>query len=145
MNLRPHIEKFARRLEEVQAALSDPKLFENPMRYQEMSREYSRLKEQTDVGERYLKTVDDLAQHAELLKTEPADSELAQLAREEIAVLQAGELKLGKQVQMGLAPPDPADSRNTIIEIRAGAGGSEERRVGKECLAVCRSRWSPYH
>ena len=22
---------------------------------------------------------------------------------------------------------------------------SEERRVGKECLAVCRSRWSPYH
>ena len=125
MNLRPHIEKFARRLEEVQAALSDPKLFENPARFQEMSREYSRLKEQTDVGERYLKTVDDLAQHAELLKTEPADSELAQLAREEIADLQVKEQKLAKQVQMGLAPPDPADSRNTIIEIRAGAGGSE--------------------
>ncbi|HEY3854335.1 MAG TPA: peptide chain release factor 1 [Verrucomicrobiae bacterium] len=125
MNLRPHIEKFTRRLEEVQAALSDPKLFENPMRFQEMSREYSRLKEQTDVGERYLKTVDDLAAHAELLKTEPENSELAELAREEIAELQVKEQKLGKQVQMGLAPPDPADSRNTIIEIRAGAGGSE--------------------
>ena len=27
----------------------------------------------------------------------------------------------------------------------AEASGSEERRVGKECSAVCRSRWSPYH
>src|SRR3546814_10904087 len=27
----------------------------------------------------------------------------------------------------------------------AGAGRSEERRVGKECVSTCRSRWSPYH
>src|SRR5580658_8438918 len=125
MNLRPHIEKFARRLEEVQAALSDPKLFENPARFQELSREYARLKEQTDVGERYLKTAADLAQDVELLKTEPTESEMAQLAREEIPRLQAEEQRLAKQVQFGLAPPDPTDSRNTIIEIRAGAGGSE--------------------
>ena len=26
-----------------------------------------------------------------------------------------------------------------------GSGRSEERRVGKECLRLCRSRWSPYH
>src|SRR3546814_4595140 len=30
-------------------------------------------------------------------------------------------------------------------EFRAGAGRSEERRVGKECVSTCRSRWSPYH
>jgi peptide chain release factor 1 len=125
MNLRPYIEKSARRLEEIEAALSDPKLFENPARFQEMSREYARLKEQNDVGGRYLKTVDELAQHAELLKSEPADSELAQMAREENTHLQAQEQRLLRQVQMGLAPPDPTDSRNTIIEIRAGAGGSE--------------------
>jgi peptide chain release factor 1 len=125
MNLRPHIEKFARRLEEVQAALSDPKLFENPGRFQEMSREYARLKELTDLGERYLKTADDLAQHDQLIKTEPAESEVAQLAREEMPQLQGEEQRLAKQVQFGLAPPDPTDSRNTIVEIRAGAGGSE--------------------
>src|SRR3546814_10522386 len=28
---------------------------------------------------------------------------------------------------------------------RAAAGRSEERRVGKECVSTCRSRWSPYH
>src|SRR3546814_11330560 len=30
-------------------------------------------------------------------------------------------------------------------EYRAGTGRSEERRVGKECVSTCRSRWSPYH
>jgi peptide chain release factor 1 len=125
MNLRPYIEKFARRLGEVEAALSDPKLFENPARSQEMSREYARLKSLTESGGRYLKALDDLAQHEAFLKTEPAESELAQLTREEIATLQVQARQLSKEVMLGLAPPDPADSRNSIIEIRAGAGGSE--------------------
>src|SRR3546814_15037184 len=30
-------------------------------------------------------------------------------------------------------------------EYRVGMGRSEERRVGKECVSTCRSRWSPYH
>ena len=32
-----------------------------------------------------------------------------------------------------------------LATVRAGAVRSEERRVGKECWHVCRSRWSPYH
>jgi len=125
MNLRPYIEKFARRLGEVEAALSDPKLFENPAKSQEMAREYARLKSLTESGGRYLKAMDDLAQHEAFLKTEPAESELAQLTREEVAALQAQASRLARDVLSGLAPPDPSDSRNSIIEIRAGAGGSE--------------------
>ena len=56
-----------------------------------MSREYARLKEISANGERFLKVRADLAQHAEMLKTEPTESEMAQLAREEIAGLQAEE------------------------------------------------------
>ena len=37
------------------------------------------------------------------------------------------------------AGPSAADASGTA------SGGSEERRVGKECCALCRSRWSPYH
>src|SRR6266545_4247007 len=82
MDLRPHIEKFSHRLAEVEAALSDPKVFANNLRFQ-------------------------------------------QLSKEEIARLGTEEKRLALEVQRGLVPPDPADSRNTIIEIRAGAGGSE--------------------
>jgi peptide chain release factor 1 len=125
MDLRPYIEKFARRLAEVEAALSDPKLFDNPLRAQDISREYSRLKDLVADGERYLKIQADLVEHRELLKTEPTESELAQMAREDITRLEAEDVKYTRRVQIGLVPPEPADSRNTIVEIRAGAGGSE--------------------
>ncbi|MCI0747789.1 MAG: peptide chain release factor 1 [Verrucomicrobia subdivision 3 bacterium] len=125
MDLRPHIEKFARRLTEVEAALSDPSVFNNKQRAQELSREYARLKELVALGGEYLKTIAHLDENRLLLKGEPEDSEMAQLAREEIARLEAEEKRLATEVQRGVVPPDPTDSRNTIIEIRAGAGGSE--------------------
>jgi peptide chain release factor 1 len=125
MDLRPHIDKFRRRYAEVETALSDPKAFDNPQRAQELSREYARLKELVAQGDAYLKTHADLEQNRALLKSEPAESELALLAREEITRLEADEKKFAQQIQFGLVPPDPTDSRNTIVEIRAGAGGSE--------------------
>ena len=125
MDLTPHIEKFRRRFAEVEAVLSDPKVFDNPQRAQELSREYARLKELVAQGENYLKTLAHLDENRALLKSEPAESELALMAKEEIARLEAGEKRLAQQIQFGLVPPDPTDSRNTIIEIRAGAGGSE--------------------
>ena len=35
--------------------------------------------------------------------------------------------------------------QNTVLELQQVSSRSEERRVGKECLRLCRSRWSPYH
>lgn len=125
MDLRPHIENFSKRFAEIEAALSDPKLFDNPQRAQELSREYAGLKELVAHGQNYLKTVEDLKENRALLETEPADSELALMAQEEIARLEKEEQRLAQEVYKGIVPPDPSDSRNTIIEIRAGAGGSE--------------------
>lgn len=125
MELRPHIERFTKRLAEVEEALSDPKAFENRQRFQDLSREYAQLKELAQSGKLYLKVLSDLEENRRLLKSEAADSEMAQLARDEIARLEAEEVRLAREVQQGLVPADPTDSRNTIIEIRAGAGGSE--------------------
>jgi len=125
MDLRPQIEKFSRRFAEVEAALSDPKAFDNPQRAQELSREYARLKQLTVDGQAYLKTVADLAENRTLLQSEGSDSELTQMVKEDIARLEAQEKRLGQAIYRGILPPDPADSRNTIIEIRAGAGGQE--------------------
>jgi len=125
MDLRPHIEKFRRRFAEIESALNDPKAFDNPQRAQELSREYSRLKELVSCGDNFFKAQEQLAENRALLKIEPAESELAQLAREEVVRLEIEERKFAQQIQFGLVPPNPTDSRNTIIEIRAGAGGSE--------------------
>lgn len=125
MDLRPHIDKFARRFAEVESALSDPRAFDNQQRAQELSREYARLKELVAAGQSYQKTVADLAENRTLAKSEPAESELGQMAREEVARLESDEKRLAQKIQFGILPPHPTDSRNTIMEIRAGAGGQE--------------------
>jgi peptide chain release factor 1 len=125
MDLTPHIDRFERRFAEVETALSDPKAFDNPQRAQELSKEYARLKELSAHGQGYRKAVAELAENRALLRTEPGESELGQMAREEVARLEAEETRLALEIQRGILPPDPADSRNTIFEIRAGAGGQE--------------------
>ena len=123
LDLRPHIEKFKRRFAEVEAALNDPRAFENNQRAQELSREYARLKDLVAYGDGYLKTVADLEENRKML--EASDAELAEMAKEEITRLLSEEKRFSGELQKGIIPPDPSDSRNTIIEIRAGAGGSE--------------------
>ena len=125
MDLKPHIEKFRQRFAEIEVQLSDPNAFANNQRAQELSKEYARLKGLVADGEAYLKVARDLAENRALLTTEPEESEMAQMAREEIARLEPDEKRRALAVQAGVLPPDPTDSRNTIIEIRAGAGGNE--------------------
>src|ERR1041384_4167711 len=101
MELRPHIEKFSRRLAEVEAALSDPRVFDQPQRAQELSREYARLKGLIASGDTYRKTLTDLVENRALLQGEAANSELARMAAEEIARLEADEQRLARDVQRG--------------------------------------------
>src|SRR4051794_23590695 len=124
MDLGPHIDRFSRRLAEVEAALSDPKVFDNKQRAQELSKEYSRLKDLVTSGKTYLKVVRDLKANRALLDSEN-DTELAAMAQDEVQRLEKEEQHLALEVQQGVLPPDPTDSRNTIVEIRAGTGGSE--------------------
>ena len=136
MDLRPYIDKFARRLAEVEAALSDPAVFDNKQRAQELSKEYSRLKDLVATGAAYTKTLADLEENRGLLKSEAPGSELAEMAREEVARLETEEKRIALEVQRGVLPPDPTDSRNTIIEIRAGAGGSESALFGADLFRM---------
>lgn len=125
MDLTPHVEKFKRRLAEVEAALSDPSVFNDQKRSQELTREYSRVKGLAAKGAEWLKVREDLAGNREMLELEGSDSEMGEMAKEEIVQLEGAEERLTKELQWGIVPPDPTDSRDTIFEIRAGAGGSE--------------------
>ena len=124
MDLRPYLARFARRLQEVESALSDPRVFGHPARAQELGKEYARLRGLVADGAAYSKAMTDLEASRQLLRAE-TDPELLALAREEATQLAAELERLTRLVQGGIVPADPADSRDTIVEIRAGAGGSE--------------------
>jgi peptide chain release factor 1 len=153
MDLRPHIEKFRPPLAEVESAVERSKVFDNPQRAQELSREYARLKDLVAAGDGLSES-----RAPSWPKTAPAQKRSGRIrngadGREEVTRLEAEEKKLAQQIQFGLVPPDPTDSRNTIIEIRAGAGGSNPRCSPPICTGCIRatprraagrlSRWIP--
>ena len=81
------------------------------------------MKKFADLGDRFNKLLTDIDTNKVLLKSEPVGSELAKMAREELSELETEKDKLGLELQYGIIPPNPTDSRDTIVEIRAGAGG----------------------
>jgi peptide chain release factor 1 len=125
MDLHPFVERFARRLAEVESALGDPSVFNDQKKSQELTREYNRLKGLVAKGRDYQKIEEEIRDNEELIAAEPADTELAQMAKEDLSSLRERFEEAIVQLQMGIVPPDPTDSRDTIVEIRAGAGGSE--------------------
>src|SRR6188508_1243257 len=104
MDLRPHIEKFSQRFAEIEAALSDPKVFDNQQRAQEMAREYAGLRELVAQGKNYLKTLGDLEENRALLAKEPSDSEMVVMLKEEISRLEKEEQRLALEVYKGIVP-----------------------------------------
>lgn len=125
MDLLPFIEKFRRRFAEVEASLSEPDAFSNPARGQELTREHAKLRQLVEDGERYLAVVQELKDNKALVEQEPVGSEMSVMGLEEIARLEKERIRFEARVQQGILPPSPADSRNSIIEIRAAAGGDE--------------------
>ncbi len=125
MNLKPHIIQFCKRRDELESALGNTDVTGDNRKLVELTREYARMKKLSELGERYLKLLGDINSNQELIQSEPTESELAGLAKEELPTLEAELDKLELDLQYGVIPPDPTDSRDTIIEIRAGAGGAE--------------------
>ena len=119
------IETFRRRFHEVEAQLGAPDAFAQPARGQELTREHSRLSQLVTDGDLWLKTVRDLAENQALVAGEQPGSELALMAAEEVLQLTARLAEVTLAVQLGILPAEPTDSRNTVLEIRAGAGGAE--------------------
>ena len=124
MDLNPHLDRFAKRFAEREAELSRPDAYDNPQKAQELTREHSRLKQLLADGENWRKLSRDLAE-AEAMAKNTAEPEMAEMAEEELATLRPAYARAEQAIRFAIVPPDENDSRNTIVEIRAGVGGEE--------------------
>ena len=107
----------------VEKLLSDPKIVQDREAYQKYVREHGELNKIVSVYRQYKKTLGALEESQELLKD--ADPEIKELARDEIAGLTREKETLEVDLKRLLLPKDPNDSKNVILEIRAGTGGEE--------------------
>lgn len=125
MDLHPFIEKFRRRFDEVEAQLSAPDAFANAQKGQELTREHSRLRQLVTDGEAWVRVGREIEENRQLLTSETPSTELGQMATEELQRLEPELQGLTLRLLDGIAPPSPVDSRNSVVEIRAAAGGAE--------------------
>ena len=111
------------RMTELETLMGDPALATDQKRYREVNVEYKHLSDLAAVARPYLAALDGVAEAREML--ESGDEEMVELAREEIASLEEQIPGQEEQLRELLLPRDPDDSRDAIVEVRAGAGGDE--------------------
>ncbi len=132
------------RHDELTRALADPAVLGDPTRYQRMAREHASLTELVTALQEYRKIAGEL-EGAEALARE-ADPEIRQMASAEKAALTDRQTRLERKIEQMLAPKDPRNERNVIVELRAGAGGGEAALFAGDLLRMYvryaeRHRW----
>jgi peptide chain release factor 1 len=130
--LRQQLERYPVRLRELDFFLSQPEVVANMERFRALTREHAEVSEVAGLYERFRQREDALAQAQEMLN----DPEMAEMAREEIAAVEAELPLLEDELQRMLLPKDPDDVRNTFIEIRAGTGGDESALFAGDLLRM---------
>ena len=108
----------------LEASLSDPAVASDPARFVEVMKEYRALSPVIEKYRDYQKSETEVADILEMLESE-TDTELRQLANEELKAAKEASETLLQELKVLLLPRDPNDEKNVIVEIRAGAGGEE--------------------
>lgn len=125
MDSMPSIEPFRARFDFLEKEMADPNFYNNQRHAAEVGRERQYLAELLEAHSNYVRCEEGLHEAQEILQDGSADPELKEMAREEIANAEEKLPQLKFQLLGLMVPPDPADSRNTVMEIRAGTGGDE--------------------
>ena len=118
------LETFYIRFREIGQLITDPEVIQDMNRFVKLNKEYRDLEQIVEAGDELKRAVSSYDEAQEILNTE-TDKELKEMAEMEIEELDAKIPELESKVKILLVPADPEDSKNVILEIRAGTGGDE--------------------
>ena len=113
------------RLEDLERLLGDQDTLGDPKRLKKVVREHAALKRLEANVRAYTSAVKELEESKALIEDPATDPDLKEMAKEEAEGLPAKIAGYEQAVLVSLLPPDPADERNAILEVRAGTGGDE--------------------
>ncbi len=113
------------RFEKLTDELGQPNVVQDQERFRKLSQEHSGMQDIVECYRSYLEIQQELDDNRDLAAAKDEDPEIREMAEQEILQLRRQLDGLEKQIQLLLIPKDPDDSRNIIIEIRAGTGGDE--------------------
>ena len=117
------LEQVVDRHEEVNVLLSDPEVISKQNEFRKLSIELSEIEPIVESFTRYQVLLEELTETRLML--EDSDSDIKEMAKEELPRLEAETEECEETLRRLLLPKDPNDSRNVFLEIRAGTGGDE--------------------
>lgn len=123
-NILEKLDGLEARYEEVGTLISDPAVIADQNRYVKLTKEYKDLGDIMKARQKYVNCLHDLNEAKDIIANEN-DSDLREMAREELVANEALLPKLEEDIKIALVPKDPEDAKNVQMEIRAGTGGDE--------------------
>ena len=121
----PEIGPFRQRLGELDAQMAEPGFYANQRRAADVTREHQKLQRVVADYEAHGRIQREIEQAETLSRDPSADSGMRELAVAELSDLERRRGALHQSVLLAMIPPEATDSRNTVMEIRAGTGGEE--------------------
>ena len=118
------LEDLLVRLEEILSELNEPGVANDPARFQKLMKEQSELQPIVDAYKEY-KACQQTVEESLMMLDEESDEEMREMLKEELSDAKSRIEELETELKILLLPKDPNDSKNVIVEIRAGAGGDE--------------------
>ena len=126
------LDAIEQRFEELTHALSDPAVASSGERFRKVSKERASLEQTVDALRAWRRLTQEIADNEALL----ADADMREMAKEELALLRPKVDPAEEQLKIFLIPRDPADDKDVIVEVRAGAGGDEAGLFAAELMRV---------
>lgn len=110
--------------DEVGQQIVDPAVIADMKRYIKLTKEYKDLEPLVKAYEEYKNVIENIESSQDILKNEK-DEEFREMAKAELDELSTRKLELDEEIKILLIPKDPEDTKNAVMEIRAGTGGDE--------------------
>jgi peptide chain release factor 1 len=129
------LKELEKEYEELKDKMSDSKILSDPKLYRDISRRFKDLSAIFHSYDQYRSVSQQVADCEDILRKE-SDAELRQMCEEEINELTQKMELLESELNDLLVPSDPNDSKNAIIEIRAGTGGEEAALFAAELFRM---------
>jgi peptide chain release factor 1 len=119
--LKDKLQPFITRSEEITNLLTSPDITSDIKRMTTLSKEQSSIEPIVRKAKEYIKVLENIEENRSMLD----DSELGDLAKEELKELEQKKPILEDEIKLLMIPKDPNDDRNIYLELRAGTGGDE--------------------
>ncbi len=112
------------RFDEVSDLIIQPDIITDQKRYIQLNKEYKDLRVLMDKRQEYILLNDNLKEAEEII-SEESDAEMVEMAKLQYDEAKSRIRELEEEIKFLLVPKDPEDSKNAVMEIRAGTGGDE--------------------